>query len=400
MLLALRRFADAERAFDPAAAPVEWALAASRRGQRREAADVLARSGFYALAALELDAANEPGGRAGAVGAAAARRTAARPALRIGAGPFQLGRGAAPPGRSRGRPAGLGPHPGAAGAAGRRVRAARAAGTGVRLLRHVAAAGARLGVVRERVRGLPERHPAAGGRRSEVLRAPVLRGLPGLRRPEPGVAGGGHPGARSGRILPEGRPAVRAALPPALGQPVRRGRPPGDGRGRAQRDGRERAGQAAIDVSAALGDLALCGELYAAAAELPLPPKRKDRYAALAARFRAKGERAAPGPVVPGLPAADRRLPGRLAPGHHRVGAGRPAGAGAGLHRGGTGGPRPVRPGGPAGAAPLRGRGGEPGRARARPRTWRTPWARSRCTRCCGRWSIWAGTARPGCGRR
>src|SRR5262245_47020866 len=58
VLLALRRFADAERAFDPGAAPVEWALAASRRGQRREAADVLARSGFYALAALELDAAN------------------------------------------------------------------------------------------------------------------------------------------------------------------------------------------------------------------------------------------------------------------------------------------------------------------------------------------------------
>ena len=48
----------------PEAAPIEWALAASRRGQRREAAEVLSRPGYPALAALELDAANDRRARA------------------------------------------------------------------------------------------------------------------------------------------------------------------------------------------------------------------------------------------------------------------------------------------------------------------------------------------------
>ena len=38
--------------------------------------------------------------------------------------------------------------------------------------------------------------------------------------------------------------------------------------------------------------------------------------------------------------------------------------------------------------------------SRARPPIWRTPWARCRSTRCCARSSTWAGTARPGCARR
>ena len=59
VLLALRRFADAERLLSTAERPVEWALAASRQGLFTEAARALSGAGHPVLAAVEL----EKGGR-------------------------------------------------------------------------------------------------------------------------------------------------------------------------------------------------------------------------------------------------------------------------------------------------------------------------------------------------
>ncbi len=47
----------------------------------------------------------------------------------------------------------------------------------------------------------------------------------------------------------------------------------------------ENALHAAIDAASSLGDLALVGQVYASLAALPLPAKKRDRYAALARRY-------------------------------------------------------------------------------------------------------------------
>jgi len=59
VLLALRRFGDAERLLSSEERPVEWALAASKQGLYTEAARALANAGHPVLAAVEL----EKGGR-------------------------------------------------------------------------------------------------------------------------------------------------------------------------------------------------------------------------------------------------------------------------------------------------------------------------------------------------
>jgi hypothetical protein len=59
----------------------------------------------------------------------------------------------------------------------------------------------------------------------------------------------------------------------------------------------ENALHAGIDAASALGDLALCGRLYGALAALPLAPKKRTRYRALAARY--VGGVAEALPVVP-----------------------------------------------------------------------------------------------------
>ncbi len=56
ILLALRRFADAQRHFPVAEQPLEWALCASKLGNHVEAARVLATAGHPVLAAVELEA--------------------------------------------------------------------------------------------------------------------------------------------------------------------------------------------------------------------------------------------------------------------------------------------------------------------------------------------------------
>ncbi len=55
VLLALRRFGDAERCFDPQKQPHEWALCAANQGRHREAARAWSVSGHGALGALALE---------------------------------------------------------------------------------------------------------------------------------------------------------------------------------------------------------------------------------------------------------------------------------------------------------------------------------------------------------
>jgi tetratricopeptide (TPR) repeat protein len=59
VLVALRRFAEAERCFDPQKQPHEWALCAANLGRPREASRTLAQAGHTALAALALESAGD-----------------------------------------------------------------------------------------------------------------------------------------------------------------------------------------------------------------------------------------------------------------------------------------------------------------------------------------------------
>jgi hypothetical protein len=59
VLLALRRFADAEACFDPVKTPIEWACSVSKQGRQGDAARALAAAGYSALAAMELEAAGD-----------------------------------------------------------------------------------------------------------------------------------------------------------------------------------------------------------------------------------------------------------------------------------------------------------------------------------------------------
>jgi tetratricopeptide (TPR) repeat protein len=298
VLLALRRFADAEKAFDPAASPVEWALAASRRGQRREAADVLARSGFYALAALELDAANDPGGARALWErllrderlrdrpyesalvhfnwAEALRRLGDRGAARRAwAHTQELLEQLADEFERRGQ------RERAFDCYGMLLRLGRDSGSFenvaegyLNAIRLLAGDDQKFYVLQ-----YYEDFLAYAVQSREWQAAATLAREAAEYCLKVGLLYERHYRQRSASLYAEAARQVMSAGGPS--------------------EMAENALQAAIDVSAALGDLALCGELYAAAAELPLPPKRKDRYAALAARFRAKGERAPPGPSFP-----------------------------------------------------------------------------------------------------
>lgn len=64
VLLGLRRFSEAEKRLDPAAQPVPWALAVSRLGRGQQAARTLARAGYLAFAASELERTSDLSGAA------------------------------------------------------------------------------------------------------------------------------------------------------------------------------------------------------------------------------------------------------------------------------------------------------------------------------------------------
>jgi len=59
--------------------------------------------------------------------------------------------------------------------------------------------------------------------------------------------------------------------------------------------------QAAIDAATALGDLAMAGRIYGELAELPLPEARRRRYRALARRYESELPRRLPAPVFPAV---------------------------------------------------------------------------------------------------
>jgi tetratricopeptide (TPR) repeat protein len=61
VLMALRRFAEAERCFLPEREPHEWALCAMNQGRPREASRVLAAAGYTALAAIAVESAGDWG---------------------------------------------------------------------------------------------------------------------------------------------------------------------------------------------------------------------------------------------------------------------------------------------------------------------------------------------------
>jgi hypothetical protein len=298
LLLALRRFPDAERTFDPKTAPVEWALAASRRGQRREAAEVLAAAGYPALAALELDAANEP---------RAARllweRLLQDPRLRDR--PYESALVHFNWAESLRR---MGDRAGARRAwartqelleeladeferRGQRERAFDCYGMLLRLGRDSGSfenvAEGYLNAIRLLagddqkfyVLQYYEDFLAYAVQNREWQAAATLAREAAEYCLKVGLLYERHYRQRSATLFAEAaRQTVASNGPTELA---------------------ENALVAGIDVAAGLGDLALCGELYAAAAELALPPKRKERYLALSARFRASGQRKPAGPSFP-----------------------------------------------------------------------------------------------------
>jgi len=298
VLLALRRFADAEQAFDAERTPVEWALAASRQGHRREAATVLANAGFSALAALELDAAGE-------AGAAAALWEKLLDDPRLYDRPYETALINYNLAEARRR---QGDQPGARQASirtqemlealadaferrGQRERSFDCYGILLRLGRDT---GSFENVSEGYLNAI--RLLSADDQKFYVLQyyedflayaiqAKEWHAAATLAREAADYCGRvgllyeRHYRQRAASLFSEAARHV-------LGQ---RGPP----------EMAENALVAAIDVAAGLGDLSLCGDLYAAAADLNLPAKRKDRYAALATRFRGKGERRAPGPSFP-----------------------------------------------------------------------------------------------------
>ena len=204
MLLGLRRYAEAQRHFPAAERPLEWALCAAKLGHHGDAARVLSESGRPVLAALELEAA----------GASAAARLEWERVLadpRLGGRPyetalghFNLGeallrigdrKGPRAPSRERAAPAGDG---------GRRLRDPWRAGARVRLLQRAASPRQGDGLVRERLRGLPQRD-SRPGRRGPAAGDAVLRRLSDLRHRPARVVRGGHGGARGRQLQPAGR---------------------------------------------------------------------------------------------------------------------------------------------------------------------------------------------------
>jgi hypothetical protein len=298
LLLALRRFGEAERCFEAVDTPIEWALAAARRGQRREAADALARAGHTALTAIELDGSGD---------AAAARvlweRTLRDERLRDR--PYETALVYFNLGESLRR---VGDHAGARRAfartqemleeladdferRGQRERAFDCYGILLRLGRD---SGSFENVAEGYLNAI--RLLQADDQKFYVLQyyedfltyavtsrewhaAATLAREAAEYCLKVGLVYERHYRQRAVSLWAEAaRQNAAAAGPPELS---------------------ENALVAAIDVAAGLGDLSVCGELYAAAAELPLPAKKRERYAALAARFRTAGERVAGGPAFP-----------------------------------------------------------------------------------------------------
>ncbi len=283
-LLALRRYAEAQRQFPPAERPLEWALAASRLGHHGDAARLLSEQGHPALAAIELEAA----------GASAAARLEWERVLRdprLAGRPYET----------------VLAHFNLAEALlriGDRTSASREFSTAQRLLEEVAdefetrgelerafdcySVLLRLGKDTGSFENVAEgylnaiRIVAAAEDRYRVVQYHDDFVSYAAEKGE------WHAAAMAARqaadySLRAGLPYDRHYLSRAI-----------EAWTRAARDNQTNGGpvdltanalHAAIDAATALGDMEACGRLYADLAALPLPDKRRARYRALAQRY-------------------------------------------------------------------------------------------------------------------
>lgn len=296
-LLALRRYAEAQRYFPPAERPLEWALAASRLGHHGDAARLLSERGHPALAAIELEAA----------GASAAARLEWEKVVRdprLAGRPYET----------------VLAHFNLAEALlriGDRTTASRQFSTAQRLLEEVAdefetrgelerafdcySVLLRLGKDTGSFENVAEgylnaiRIIAAAEDRYLVVQYHDDFVSYALEKAE------WHAAAMAARQAADysvrtGLPYDRHYLSLAI-----------DCWTRAARENRKAAGpvdlsanalHAAVDAATALGDMEACGRLYGELAELPLGDKRRARYRTLAARYAAMPLEPRPAAVV------------------------------------------------------------------------------------------------------
>jgi hypothetical protein len=292
VLLGLRRYAEAQRHFPAAEAPLEWALCAAKLGHHGDAARVLSESGRPVLAALELEAA----------GASAAARLEWERVLvdpRLAGRPYETALGHFNLGEALLR-------------IGDRNSAARAFSEAQRLLETAADDF--------ESRGEPVR---AFDCYSVLLR--LGKATDSFENVSEGYLNAIRVLAAEDQLLAmqyyddfltyavdrrEWHAAAMAARE-AANYSVRAGKPYDrhylglavEAWTRAARDNQTNDGpvdlsanalHAAIDAATALGDLESCGRLYAEMAELPLAEKRRRRYRLLAERYAAM-----PGEVRP-----------------------------------------------------------------------------------------------------
>ena len=282
-LLGLRRYAEAQRQFPAGERPLEWALCAAKLGHHGEAARVLSESGRPVLAAIELEAA----------GASAAARLEWERVLRdprleghlyeTALAQFNLGE--------------------ALQRIGDRTGASRAFAAAQRLLETVAdeletrgeslrafdcySVLLRLGKDTQSFENVAEGYLNA----IRILAAEDHFRVMQYYDDFLSYAvekGEWHAAATAAREAAD--QSLRAGLPydrHYLGRAI-------DAWTRAARENLAASGPvdlsanafvAAIDAATALGDLEICGRLYAEMAELPLGDKRRQRYRALAQRY-------------------------------------------------------------------------------------------------------------------
>jgi hypothetical protein len=284
-LLGLRRYSEAQRHFPAGERPLEWALCAAKLGHHGEAARVLSESGRPVLAAIELEAA----------GASAAARLEWERVLRDG--------------RLLGRPYETAlAHFNLAEALvriGDRQGATRAFGESQRLLETAADAF--------ETRGEPQRAIDCYcvllrlGKQTgsfENVAEGYLNAIRVLAAEDHSLVMQYYDDFIAQAVESGEWPAAGMAAREAANHSLRSGRPYDRhylGRAveawtRAARDNAANAGpvdltanalHAAIDAATALGDLEVCGRLYAEMAELPLAEKRRLRYRELAQRYAA-----------------------------------------------------------------------------------------------------------------
>jgi tetratricopeptide (TPR) repeat protein len=297
VLLALRRYADAQRYFPSGERPLEWAFCASRLGRHGEAARVFSEAGHPALAAIELEAA----------GAGAAARLEWERVLRdprLAGHPYETALTHFNLGEALlrlGDRVGAGRELGAAcrllevvaddlESAGENVRAFDCYSVIVRLGKDIGSFETvsegylnmiRLIVADDNVRAVQyyDDFMRYAVEQKEWYAAATLAREVAEHCLRVGLAWDRHYQARAAELWIETARANQAAAGPV--------------------DLSANALQAAVDAASALGDFALAGRVYADLAELPLPDVRRQRYRSLARRYESEPTFSVPSPAFP-----------------------------------------------------------------------------------------------------